>query len=88
MVLFDGTLWRDDELIAAGLGQKIGTRMGHMSMSGETGSMAVLDQLDIGRKIFIHINNSNPVLHPASPERAELERRGWTIPADGMEFTL
>jgi pyrroloquinoline quinone biosynthesis protein B len=88
MVLFDGTLWRDDELIAAGLGQKTGTRMGHMSMSGETGSMAVLDPLEIGRKIFIHINNSNPVLHPASPERAELERRGWTIPADGMEFTL
>ncbi|CAN5171931.1 pyrroloquinoline quinone biosynthesis protein PqqB [soil metagenome] len=88
LVFFDGTLWRDDELIAAGLGAKTGQRMGHMSMSGTDGAMAALAGLGIGRKIFLHINNSNPVLLPDSHERAAVERAGWQIPSDGMEITL
>ncbi len=88
LVFFDGTLWRDDEMIANGLSQKTGRRMGHMSMSGESGSIAAFDRLGVGRKLFLHINNSNPALLPNSPERAELKRAGWEIPSDGMEIVL
>src|SRR5690625_2388561 len=61
-VLFDGTLWKDDEMITAGLGKKTGQRMGHLSISGAEGSMAAFAGLDVGRKVFVHINNTNPVL--------------------------
>lgn len=88
LVFFDGTLWQDDELIAAGLGRKTGRRMGHMAMSGADGAIAALADLGIGRKIFLHINNSNPVLRPGSAERAAVERAGWEIPTDGMEIIL
>ncbi|PUB14936.1 pyrroloquinoline quinone biosynthesis protein PqqB [Yoonia sediminilitoris] len=88
MVMFDGTLWQDDEMLAAGLSQKTGNRMGHMSMSGPDGSMAAFDGLNIGRKVYVHMNNSNPVLRPASDERAQAEATGWTIAQDGMEIAL
>ena len=63
LIFFDGTLWSNDEMIVAGLGAKTGQRMGHMSMSGERGAMAALADLGIARKIFLHINNSNPPMH-------------------------
>ena len=88
LVFFDGTVWRDDELIAAGLGSKTGQGMGHISMSGDHGAIESLAGLDIGRKMFLHINNSNPVLLHDSNERKAAERAGWEIPADGMEITL
>ncbi|HAP48188.1 MAG TPA: pyrroloquinoline quinone biosynthesis protein B, partial [Afipia sp.] len=88
LIFFDGTLWRDDELIAAGLGAKTGQRMGHMAMSGEDGAIAALADLGIARKIFLHINNSNPVLFPDSAERKAAESSGWQIPSDGMEITI
>lgn len=88
LIFFDGTVWRDDELIVAGLGAKTGQGMGHIAMSGDNGAIAVLADLDIGRKIFLHINNSNSVLLPASAERKAAEQAGWQIPADGMEMTL
>jgi pyrroloquinoline quinone biosynthesis protein B len=88
LVFFDGTVWRDDELITAGLGNKTGQGMGHIAMSGENGAIAALAELDIERKIFLHINNSNPVLLPRSKERAIAEAAGWQIPADGTEITL
>ena len=62
LVFFDGTLWRDDEMIRLGVGSKTGRRMGHMSMSGDDGTIAAFRDLGIGRRIFIHINNSNPAL--------------------------
>ena len=87
-IFFDGTVWRDDELIAAGLGNKTGQGMGHIAMSGERGAIASLAGLDIDRKMFLHINNSNPVLLSGSAERKTAERAGWQIPADGTEITL
>ena len=87
LLFFDGTLWRDDEMITEGLGRKTGQRMGHMSMSGPDGSLTAFDGLDIARKIFVHMNNTNPVLRPASKERASAEAAGWTIGQDGMEIT-
>jgi len=88
LVFFDGTVWRDDELIAAGLGHKTGQRMGHMAMSGEHGAIEALSRLGIASKVFLHINNSNPALLHDSVERATAERAGWQIPADGTEITL
>lgn len=87
LVFFDGTLWQDDEMIRAGLGQKTGRRMGHVSMSGPQGSIAAFASLPVGRKVFIHMNNTNPVLRPDAPERRIAEAAGWTIGQDGMEFT-
>jgi len=88
LVFFDGTVWRDDELITAGLGSKTGQSMGHIAMSGDNGAIGSLSGLDIGRKIFLHINNSNPALLHDSAERKVAERAGWQIPADGTEITL
>lgn len=87
-VFFDGTLWRDDEMIAAGVGVKTGQRMGHMSCSGPDGTIAAFAGLDVRRKIFIHINNTNPLLIADSPERAEAARAGWDVAYDGMEISL
>jgi len=87
-IFFDGTVWRDDELIAAGLGTKTGQSMGHIAMSGNRGAIESLAGLDIDRKMFLHINNSNPVLLRDSAERRTAERAGWQIPADGTEITL
>jgi pyrroloquinoline quinone biosynthesis protein B len=88
LIFFDGTVWRDDELIAAGLGAKTGQAMGHIAMSGDNGAIAALADLGIDRKIFLHINNSNPALLRDSAERQTAEQAGWQIPADGTEITL
>jgi pyrroloquinoline quinone biosynthesis protein B len=88
LVFFDGTLFDDDEMIRAGLSAKTGGRMGHISMSGENGAVAAFDGLGVGRKIFVHINNSNPALGAETPERRQLHRAGWEILRDGSEITL
>jgi pyrroloquinoline quinone biosynthesis protein B len=88
LLFFDGTLWTDDEMIASGLGTKTGQRMGHMSMFGPEGSIASLASLGISRRIFIHVNNSNPALLADSTERMQLEKAGWEVAFDGMEIDL
>jgi pyrroloquinoline quinone biosynthesis protein B len=88
LLFFDGTLWRDDEMIRAGLGSKTGRRMGHLSISGPEGSMAALADLGIARKFFIHINNTNPILCADSPERATLEAAGWRVACDGLDVAM
>ncbi|HEY4202403.1 MAG TPA: pyrroloquinoline quinone biosynthesis protein PqqB [Devosiaceae bacterium] len=85
LVFFDGTLWRDDEMIAMGLSKKTGQRMGHIAMQEAIPALAALA---IDRRVFLHINNSNPALRPGSPERRAAEAAGWRIPADGMEILL
>ena len=87
LLLFDGTLWRDDEMIVQGVGTKTGRRMGHMSVSGPDGSLAAFADLGIRRKIFIHINNTNPILLDDSPERAFVKEAGWEVGEDGMEVS-
>ncbi|GAN60422.1 pyrroloquinoline quinone biosynthesis protein PqqB [Acetobacter cibinongensis] len=89
LVFFDGTLWTDDEMVRAGLGAKTGKRMGHMSIADEPdGTRAAFTPLTIGRKILIHINNSNPILLADSPERRDIEQAGWDVAFDGMRVTL
>jgi pyrroloquinoline quinone biosynthesis protein B len=88
LVLFDGTLYTDGEMIAQGLSDKTGLRMGHISMSGPKGSLAAFEALGVERRIYVHINNSNPALREGSPERHEIERAGWELACDGMEIGL
>jgi len=88
LVLFDGTLWRDDEMIVAGVGSKTGGRMGHVSVSGPDGTMAAFERLGVKRKIFVHMNNTNPILLADSDERAAIAKAGWEAAYDGMEIRL
>jgi len=88
VVLFDGTLWTDDEMVRAGLGTKTGLRMGHMSVSGPNGTLAAFAPLDVLQRVLLHINNSNPILLDDSPERAQVEAAGWQVAYDGMELRL
>lgn len=86
-VLFmDGTLWTDDEMIAMGVGTKTAARMGHVAMSGPGGAIEALDGVAVGRRLFIHVNNTNPALLADSAERRALEARGWEVAHDGMEL--
>lgn len=87
VVLFDGTLFTDDEMIRTGTGTKAGRRMGHMPIEGEGGSLLALEGLS-ARKIFVHINNTNPILVDGSPERRRVESAGWEVAFDGMEILL
>ncbi len=87
VVLFDGTLYTDDEMIRSGTGAKTGRRMGHMPIEGEGGSLAALAGL-ASRRIFVHINNTNPILIDGSPERTRVEAAGWEVAEDGMEIVL
>jgi pyrroloquinoline quinone biosynthesis protein B len=87
IVLFDGTLFIDDEMIRSGVGEKTGRRMGHMPIDGTDGSLARLAGLS-NRRIYIHINNTNPILIAGSPERLKAESAGWEIAADGMQIAL
>ena len=86
-VLFDGTLFTDDEMIRSGTGPKTGRRMGHMPIDGDGGSLAALAGLP-GRRIYIHINNTNPLHVAGSPERRKVEAAGWEVAGDGMEIVL
>ncbi|MEH6578167.1 MAG: pyrroloquinoline quinone biosynthesis protein PqqB [Amphritea sp.] len=87
-VLVDGTIWRDDELLTTGVGDKLGVTMGHLAQSGEGGMIEFLDTLDKPRKVLIHINNTNLILDEDSPERAEVEAHGIEISWDGMSIEL
>jgi pyrroloquinoline quinone biosynthesis protein B len=88
LVFFDGTLWQNNEMIDLGIGPKTGQRMGHMSISGADGTIAAFADLDVKRKVFIHVNTTNPVLDEGSPERAEITAKGWDVAEDGMRIQL
>ena len=87
VLLFDGTLFADDEMIRTETGKKSGRRMGHLPINGPDGSLAALAGLS-SRRIFIHINNTNPLLVDDSPERARVAAAGWEVAEDGMEILL
>jgi pyrroloquinoline quinone biosynthesis protein B len=87
VIFFDGTLFSDDEMIATGTGTKTGRRMGHMPLDGPDGSLAALAGLR-ARRIFVHVNNTNPILVEGSPERGRVIAAGWEIAEDGLEVKL
>ena len=88
LVLFDGTFWTDDELIALGIGGRTAREMDHLPVSGQDGSLERLAGLRAGQKVYTHINNTNPMLIEDSPQRLLVERHGVAVGADGMRFTL
>ena len=85
-VLFDGTFWSGDELQGVKANAPEAMEMGHVTI--KDCSLGLLGPLAAGRKIYIHINNTNPVLAPGSPERAAVERAGVVVGSDGLEFEL
>ena len=87
-LLFDGTCWQDDELIRLGIAGKTSRDMGHLPISGADGSLEQLAPLSIERKIYIHINNTNPILIEDSPERRIVEEHGFEVAADGLELEI
>jgi pyrroloquinoline quinone biosynthesis protein B len=87
-VFFDGTFWSSDELIALGLGDKRAEQMAHLPVGGRDGSLQGLAGVRAPKRIYIHINNTNPLLRPRSPERKQVEAEGWEIAYDGMEVEL
>jgi len=88
LCLVDGTFWDEDELISAGVGSKTAREIGHMSVSGAGGLLRDFGSATRGRRILIHINNTNPILDEESPENREVRDAGWEIAYDGMEIEL
>ena len=88
LVLFDGTFWTDDELISLGIGDRRAREMDHQPISGPSGTLSRLSRLTRPKKVYTHINNTNPILLEDSPEREIVERAGLTVGADGMTFTV
>ncbi len=87
-VFFDGTFWRDHELDHLGISSRTAREMGHVPISGKNGSLAALAQLRRPACVYLHINNTNPILDPHSPERRELEGVGLRVAEDGMKLEL
>ncbi|GAA4894157.1 pyrroloquinoline quinone biosynthesis protein PqqB [Actinomycetospora straminea] len=88
VVLVDGTTWTDDEMIRLGLASKTARDMGHLAVDGPDGSLAVLSGLRAERKIYVHINNSNPMLLEDSAEYATVTARGAEVATDGLEVEV
>jgi pyrroloquinoline quinone biosynthesis protein B len=87
VLLFDGTLYTDDEMLRLGASEKTGLRMGHMPIDGADGSLRALSNVK-ARRIYTHINNTNPIHVAGSLERLAVEAEGWKIAEDGMEIVL
>lgn len=89
VVLVDGTMWTDDEMIQRGASQKTARSMGHLPQSGAGGMIEWLDKLpDSTRKVLIHINNTNPILDEDSTERKYLTKHGIEVAMDNLEIIL
>jgi pyrroloquinoline quinone biosynthesis protein B len=84
-VLFDGTFWSEDELVSQGLGRARARDMAHVPIGGDGGS---LERVRAARRVYTHVNNTNPVLRDDSAERAVVVRAGWEVAFDGMEIAL
>ena len=88
LVLFDGTFWTDDELVRVQGGGRSARQMGHLPISGPGGSLERLAELSRPHKVFVHINNTNPILDKDSPQYREVREAGWDVAEDGWDFTL
>lgn len=87
-LLMDGTFWSEREMVSRGLTKRTARDMGHVPIGGPSGSLQWLQRLKISRKIYIHINNTNPILRATSSERKAVERAGVEIACDGMDIRL
>ena len=87
VVLFDGTLWQDDEMSALGLGPKTGRRMGHMSVSGPDGTLAAFRDIPVKRKISSTSTNPTRSCSTIWPSAPASSKEGWEVAYDGMEVS-
>jgi len=88
LIFVDGTFWSDDELRRVrGEGPSV-REIGHVPISGPDGSLALLATLRRPRKVYIHVNNTNPILDEDSAEYRQLRDAGWEVAEDGQEFEL
>jgi pyrroloquinoline quinone biosynthesis protein B len=87
-LLVDGTCFRDDELVRLGLAGRTAREMGHLPIDGPGGSLEQLSALPIERKIYVHINNTNPILLDDAPERRLVEKHGMEVAMDGLEMEV
>ncbi len=88
VLLFDGTFFADDELPRLGLGAARAHDMAHVPIGGDDGSLRLLRELDVGRRVYTHINNTNPILDRDAPERRAVEAGGWQVARDGMDIEV
>jgi pyrroloquinoline quinone biosynthesis protein B len=87
-IFFDGTFWTSDELIRFGVGSRRAEDMAHWPLSGNDGSLALLERFPDRRRVLIHINNTNPILREDSPERRRVDQSGVVVAEDGLEIDL
>jgi pyrroloquinoline quinone biosynthesis protein B len=87
-LLIDGTCWQDDELVRLGLAGKTSREMGHLPVGGPDGSLAQLPSLGVGRAIYVHMNNTNPILLDDTPERRAVQDSGTEVAVDGLEVEV
>ena len=85
LLLFDGTFWNDDELIGVQGSGQTARQMGHIPVDTVLGKLARLRR---PRKIFVHINNTNPMLDEASPQYRRVREAGWEVAEDGWQFKI
>jgi len=88
LLLFDGTFWSDDELIKVQGSGMTARKMGHIPVSSKEGSLFKLQKLQRPRKIFVHVNNTNPMLDESSAQHRDVRAAGWEIAEDGWHFDL
>jgi pyrroloquinoline quinone biosynthesis protein B len=88
ILLFDGTFWQDDELVAVGISSRTAREMDHLPIAGPGGSLEQLAALPCRHRVYTHINNTNPILLEHSPERAAVVRAGVTVGYDGLHLTM
>lgn len=87
-VLFDGSFWSESEMARRGVGESTASSMGHLPIGGPEGSLARLEGLGGIRRIYTHVNNTNPILDEASPERRAVVDAGWEVAEDGMDVEV
>jgi pyrroloquinoline quinone biosynthesis protein B len=88
LLLFDGTTYTDNELVEAGISDKTAMRMGHVSVGGGSGTLAAFKDVPIKRRVFVHINNTNPILEHGSDAEKAVKAAGWEIGRDGQEIII
>jgi pyrroloquinoline quinone biosynthesis protein B len=88
VILFDGTFWTDDELSSVRGGGPLAREIGHIPVSGPEGSLRKLAGLTNARRIYVHVNNTNPMLNESGPEYRQVRDAGWEVAEDGWQFTL
>ena len=88
LLFFDGTFWSDDELIRVQGSGQTARQMGHLAVGSPGGSLERLAGLRVPRKMFVHVNNTNPMLNEAGSEFQKVRAAGWVVAEDGWQCQL